>query len=189
MMDTAVTAELVDCSLYELGVRKPGDRLLVYRTAACAHDGGAEFGELDVFLGKGYVIAVRHGRAGDPATVRRRLDSRPELVGRGPAAVVWGILDTVVDDYSPVVEAIEAEIESLDQAIFGGTEDLTERIYGLLRPERRLARPPHRPGDRVRAARPRRAAGAVRPARGLVPARRLRRVRVPYDHAGRRKVR
>ena len=205
MIDTAVAAELVDCSLYERGVRKqvgpmtlaeaaahqgrgsdfvwielqePGPELLtelcrhfglhelavedashahqrpkveayddfyflVYRTASCGGDGGVEFGELDVFLGTGYVIAVRHGRAGDPARVRRRLDSRPELVRRGPAAVVWGILDTVVDDYSPVVEAIEAEIESLDQAIFGGTEDLTERIYHLKRQVNEVYRAAH----------------------------------------------
>ncbi len=116
---------------------------IVYRTASCAADGGVEFGELDVFLGPGYVIAVRHGRAGDPAEVRRRLDRRPELLKRGPAAVVWGILDMVVDGYVPVVETLEAEIEALDRAIFAGSEDLTERIYTLKRQINEVYRAAH----------------------------------------------
>ncbi len=204
-METAVRADLVDCSLYQRGVRQPVDRMMlaeaavlhgrgsdfvwieldepgpelmvdlcrefglhelavedaarahqrpkveayddfyfiVYRTAACGPDGDVEFGELDVFLGAGYVIAVRHGPAGDPAQARRRLDRRPELLKRGPAAVVWALLDTVVDGYTPVVERLEAEIEALDQAIFGGSEDLTERIFNLKRQVNEVYRAAH----------------------------------------------
>lgn len=91
-----------------------------------------EFGELHLFLGTGYVIAVRHGAAGEPKRARYRLDQYPELLKIGPAAVVWGILDTIVDDYRPVIDGLEGDIEDVERAIFAGREqELTERIYLL----------------------------------------------------------
>ena len=95
---------------------------IVFRTARNdARREGVEFGEVHVFLGPGYAIAVRHGAAaGDLDGARRRLEQRPALLKSGPAAVVWGILDAVVDDYEPVVEEIENDIEAVEQTIFGG---------------------------------------------------------------------
>src|SRR5262245_21902857 len=106
--------------------------LVVYKTArweAARQD--VAFGELDIFIGVGYVIVVRHGDAGRPEVSRRRLEQHPELVKTGPAAAVWSILDAVVDDYRPVVEALENAIDAIELAVFGGREDLTERIYQL----------------------------------------------------------
>src|SRR3954447_15766916 len=63
---------------------------IVFRTARCgARVRGVEFGEVHVFLGPGYAIAVRHGDTGDRTGARRRLDQRPALLKSGPAAVVW----------------------------------------------------------------------------------------------------
>jgi magnesium transporter len=104
---------------------------IVYRTASCPVGGTVSFGELHLFLGAGYVIAVRHGDAGDPASARQRLEQRPQLVKSGPAAVVWAILDAVVDDYGPVAEEVERQIEEVEHAIFARHENLTERIYDL----------------------------------------------------------
>jgi magnesium transporter len=90
-----------------------------------------EVGELDLFLGTGYVIAVRHGPAENLARVRERLETRAHLLKSGPAAVVWGILDAVVDGYRPVVEGLERDIDDVEEAIFAHREDATERIYFL----------------------------------------------------------
>jgi hypothetical protein len=109
-----------------------GFHLIVYKTAQYDdRKGTIEFGELDIFLGVGFVIAVRHGAAGDPRRTQFRLEERPELLKVGPAAVVWGILDMVVDDYVPAVEGLENSIEEIERAIFAGQEDLTKRIYLL----------------------------------------------------------
>jgi magnesium transporter len=109
-----------------------GFHLIVYKTARYdARNRSVEFGEVDIFLGVGYVIAVRHGSAGDPIRTRMRAEERPELLKIGPAAVVWAILDAVIDDYAPVVDALEGEIEEVEHLIFAGREDLTERIYLL----------------------------------------------------------
>ncbi len=109
-----------------------GFHLIVYKTARYDHrHRQVEFGELDIFLGAGFVIAVRHGAAGDAIRARIRAEQHPELLKTGPAAVVWSILDVVIDDYVPVVDAMESEIEEVEQAIFAGRDDLTERIYSL----------------------------------------------------------
>lgn len=92
-----------------------------------------EFGEIHLFIGSGYLIAVRHGEASELAEARRRLEERPELLRLGPAAAVWAILDKVVDDYRPVVEGIENDIEEVEDAIFRRRADPTERIYFLKR--------------------------------------------------------
>jgi magnesium transporter len=105
---------------------------IVYRTAQYDEiNRRVKFGELDLFLGTGYVIAVRHDDAGDPELARAHLDQYPHLAKRGPAAVVWAILDTVVDDYQPVVDGLESDIDDAERAIFAGREELTEQIYLL----------------------------------------------------------
>src|SRR4051812_19885298 len=97
---------------------------IVFRTARTdARRERVEFGEVPVFLGPGFAIAVRHGDTGDLTGARQRLEQRPALLKSGPAAVVWGILDTVVDDYEPVVDEIENEIEAVEHTIFAGHAD------------------------------------------------------------------
>jgi magnesium transporter len=92
-----------------------------------------EFGEIHLFLGPGYVIAVRHGAASELAPARQRLEARPDLLREGPAAAVWAILDKVVDDYLPVVEGIENDIEEVEEEIFTRQGEPTARIYFLKR--------------------------------------------------------
>ena len=70
------------------------------------------FGEVHLFLGVGFVVVVRHGDE------QVRAHVRPELLKHGPAAVVWGILDAIVDDLEPVVEEIENDIEAVEAEIF-----------------------------------------------------------------------
>jgi magnesium transporter len=105
---------------------------IVYKAAR--YDEGSKrvrFGELDVFLGRGFVIAVRHGEAPAPDRARALLDEYPQLVHGGPAAVVWAILDTVVDDYRPVVDGLEGDLEELERATFARRDDLIEQVYLL----------------------------------------------------------
>ena len=92
-----------------------------------------EFGEIHLFIGPGYVIAVRHGAASELAPARQRLEARPDLVRQGPAAAVWAILDKVVDDYLPVVAGIENDIEEVEDEVFKQEGNPTQRIYFLKR--------------------------------------------------------
>jgi magnesium transporter len=92
-----------------------------------------EFGEISIFLGPGFVITVRQGVGSDLHPARLRLEQHPELLEGGPASVLWAILDKVVDDYAPVVEGLERDIEEVERTVFSGTVAPTERIYFLRR--------------------------------------------------------
>jgi magnesium transporter len=92
-----------------------------------------QFGEVHIFVARDYVIVVRHGEGSELAPARKRLEERPDLLKKGPAAVVWAILDKVVDDYYPVVQGIEDDIEEAEAQVFDEDEQPTERIYFLKR--------------------------------------------------------
>jgi magnesium transporter len=92
------------------------------------------FGELHVFVGRGYIITVRHGEAADLQPARRRLEQdHPRLLDVGPASVVWAILDQAVEGYDPVIAGIDDDIEEVEEAVFQGGTESTQRIYFLKR--------------------------------------------------------
>jgi magnesium transporter len=91
------------------------------------------FGEIHLFVARDYVIHVRHGEGSELTGARRRLEERPELLKQGTPSVVWAILDKVVDDYYPVMQGIEDDIEEVEAQVFGEAEQPTERIYFLKR--------------------------------------------------------
>jgi magnesium transporter len=92
-----------------------------------------EFGEVHVFCGPSYVITIRHGGAPDLAEVRRELEGRPDLLRRGPVAILHAIMDRVVDDYGPVVAGVENDIDEIEDQVFAGETGVSRRIYELLR--------------------------------------------------------
>jgi magnesium transporter len=92
-----------------------------------------EFGEIHVFVGADFVVTVRHGEASTLDRVRRRLESMPELLCRGPEALLYAIMDQVVDDYAPVVAGLEHDIDEIESEVFGGKAGVPKRIYELSR--------------------------------------------------------
>jgi magnesium transporter len=92
-----------------------------------------QFGEVSVFMSPKFIITVRQGIASELHEARLRLERRPELLKEGPASVLWAILDKVVDDYVPVVEGLEQDIEDVEATVFSGSAAPTERIYLLRR--------------------------------------------------------
>jgi magnesium transporter len=92
-----------------------------------------EFGEISVFVGPSFVITVRQGVASDLHGARLRLEEHPALMRTGTTAVLWAILDKVVDDYAPVLEGLERDIEEVERTVFAGSVAPTERIYSLRR--------------------------------------------------------
>src|SRR5262245_31706562 len=108
---------------------------IVLRTAHYHEDTEiVHFGEIHIFAGPGYVISVRHGAGSELATARRKLEARPDLLQLGAASAVWAVLDKVVDDYLPVVDGIEDDIEEVEKDVFD--DDIpapTQRIYHLKR--------------------------------------------------------
>jgi magnesium transporter len=92
-----------------------------------------EFGEVHVFAGPRFVITVRHGEMPDLGAVRNGLEARPDLLRRGPVAILHAIVDRVVDDYTPVVAGVENDIDEIEDEVFDGSADASRRVYELTR--------------------------------------------------------
>jgi magnesium transporter len=78
-------------------------------------------------------VTVRHGEGSDLTRVRRRMESDPELLSLGPEAILYAIVDRVVDDYAPVVRGLENDIDEIETEMFSGDMDITRRTYELTR--------------------------------------------------------
>jgi magnesium transporter len=108
--------------------------VVILRTARYAEDREeVDFGEISVITGPGFVITVRRGIASELRGARERLEHRPELLQAGSGAVLWAVLDQVVDGYAPVVGELERDIEQVEATVFSGAVAPTERIYFLRR--------------------------------------------------------
>jgi magnesium transporter len=92
-----------------------------------------EFGEVHAFVGEDFVVTVRHGEAAALGEVRRRLEGEPELLRRGPGAILYAIMDRVVDGYAPVVAGLENDIDEIEDEVFSGKAPVSRRIYELSR--------------------------------------------------------
>jgi magnesium transporter len=93
-----------------------------------------EFGEIMLFIGPQFMVAVRHKPASALGDVRKRIEDRPDLLRFGPGAVLYGILDRVVDDYQPVVDGLDEDIKEVETQVFSHEgNNPAERIYLLKR--------------------------------------------------------
>jgi magnesium transporter len=112
-----------------------GDTLFVVLRAARYLDRPeqVEFAELHVFVGPDFVVTVRHGEGPDLSRVRRRMEAEPDILRLGPEAILYAILDRVVDDYEPVVRGLENDIDEIETEVFGGNAGVTRRTYELAR--------------------------------------------------------
>ncbi|WP_406341798.1 magnesium and cobalt transport protein CorA [Streptomyces sp. NBC_00648] len=112
-----------------------GETLFVVLRAARYLDAPEEvdFGELHVFIGRDFLITVRHGAAPDLSAVRSRMEETPELMALGPEAVLYAILDAVVDGYVPVVSGVQNDIDEIETEVFRGDPEVSRRIYELSR--------------------------------------------------------
>ena len=93
-----------------------------------------ETGEVMAFLGRDFVITVRHGDHSGLHDVRRRLEADPEQLALGPSTVLHAIADHVVDGYLAVTEAVEDDIDELERDVFTPrSAPNAERIYAMKR--------------------------------------------------------
>ena len=94
-----------------------------------------EFGETHIFVGPRYVVSVRHGPSLPYVEVRKRCEATPHLLAKGPGFVLYALMDFIVDQYFPIVDALEDDLETLEEAIFteSFSRETTQRIYTLKR--------------------------------------------------------
>ena len=108
---------------------------IVLRTAAMNKQKHIDFGETHFFLGENFIVSVRHGSSVAYTEVRNRCEKAPELLQKGPGFALYAVMDAIVDQYFPVIELLEGELESVEEKIFGEkpSRETTEQIYQLKR--------------------------------------------------------
>jgi magnesium transporter len=109
---------------------------VVLRTAQMAKESGRlEFGETHIFVGANYVITVRHGSVQSMAGLRARCECTPQLLAQGPGYVLYTVMDFVVDQFLPIVEHYDDQVQEIEEEILDGVFDTesTARIYRLKR--------------------------------------------------------
>lgn len=94
-----------------------------------------QVGELDVFAGPNFVLSVRNRSHHSLLGVRKRAENEPHLLRHGAGFVLYALMDAVVDQYFPVVDALESELDAIENQIFdrGAARANVERLYELKR--------------------------------------------------------
>lgn len=99
------------------------------------HDGELTVGEVDIFAGANYVLSVRSHAERGFHDVRLRSEREPDLLRHGSGYVLYALIDAVVDRYFPVLDALEVELERLEEEILSGRSARAsiESLYALKR--------------------------------------------------------
>jgi magnesium transporter len=107
---------------------------LVMKTAQFVGEHVA-MGETCFFVGRGYVISVRHGPSIGYADVRARCENAPEKLKKGEDFIVYALMDFIVDRYFPIIDHLEEMVEDLEERVFSGKEerDALEEIVDIRR--------------------------------------------------------
>jgi magnesium transporter len=92
-----------------------------------------QFGDVDAFVGENFVVTVLRGEPAALDAVRERLEGDPELLRRGAEAILYAIVERVVDGYAPVVAGLENDIDEIETEVFSGNAGVSRRIYELSR--------------------------------------------------------
>ncbi len=90
-------------------------------------------GEVDAFVGRNYVLSVRHRSERGFADVRERCEREPELLRHGSGYVLYALVDAIVDRYFPLIDTLEVELEQIEERIFAGlaVRAQVEALYGI----------------------------------------------------------
>jgi len=114
-------------------IEEYGDSLFVVLHVVEQSGEELNVGEVDVFVGRNYVLSVRNRTERGFSEVRARCEREPELLQHGSGYVLYALMDAVVDRYFPLLDALEVQLESIEERIFAGTSPRAniEALYDL----------------------------------------------------------
>jgi magnesium transporter len=115
-------------------IEEYGDSLFAVLHIVEADGGEYHIGELAIFAGAKYIVAVRSRAHQEFTEVRARCEREPKLLKQGPGYILYALMDAVVDRYFPALDILESELDGIEQRIFaprGVPRDNIEGLYGL----------------------------------------------------------
>lgn len=112
-----------------------GDSLFIAARTAQLQDGHIAFGETHLFVGRGFVVSVRHGASQSYTRVRERCEAHVKNFAEGEDFILYAILDFIVDNYFPVLQSMGQEVEEVEDGALETAYDSAqiERLYSLRR--------------------------------------------------------
>lgn len=110
-----------------------GDSLFIAAQTAQVVGGSIEFGETHIFVGRRYLVTVRHGASLSYAPARRSCEQAPDLLMYGPSYGLYAVLDFIVDNFMPIVRSFKEDLQELEEDIFEDTfkRETIRRLYAL----------------------------------------------------------
>lgn len=100
-----------------------GESIFIVVKTIHLEQGKLEVGETHFFVGKNYIVSIRHGRSLGYAPIRAKCEYIPKMLKKGPGFALYALMDFIVDCYQPVMGQFEAEFEKLEHTIFNGQFD------------------------------------------------------------------
>jgi magnesium transporter len=110
-----------------------GDSLFIVVETAQLQNDEVRFGETHIFVGRNYIITIRHGSSVSYAPVRQKCELAPQRLALGPGFALYSIVDFVVDNYQPVAARLQARFQELEKDMFNESfdRDSIAEIYRL----------------------------------------------------------
>lgn len=110
-----------------------GESLFIAVHTAQTIDKRVAFGETHLFLGRNYLVSIRHGASLSYSPARRSCEHSPELLTYGPSYALYAVLDFIIDNYMPIVAGFQTRLHDLEYAILGGEfrQQTIVRLYEL----------------------------------------------------------
>jgi magnesium transporter len=110
-----------------------GDSLFIVLKTAQEVKCNLAFGETHIFMGRRYLLTVRHGASLSYQPARQRCEREPEMLVLGPSYALYAVVDYIVDNFLPITQAFREELEELEDAIFHQEFDrrTIQRLYEL----------------------------------------------------------
>ena len=125
-------------------IEEYGDSLfVVMHTVEFTPTDEIRVGEVDIFVGPNYVLSVRSRTERGFKEVRARVEREPELLQAGSGYVLYALMDAIVDRYFPVLDAIESELERVEDDLFKEGTSARENIEALYYVKQKLTTMKH----------------------------------------------
>src|SRR6266851_7924282 len=92
-----------------------------------------KLGEMNVFVGRNYILSIRQHTERGFQEVRARCEREPQLLKNGSGYVLYALMDAVVDRYFPVLDALESALERIEEQILvkNAARSNIEGLYAL----------------------------------------------------------
>ncbi|MFS7194775.1 magnesium/cobalt transporter CorA [Rahnella inusitata] len=116
-------------------IEQYGESLFIVAHTAQKVKETIEYGETHMFLGKNFLITIRHGASSSYLQVRNHAEERPDMLAKGPAYALYCILDSIVDNYLEILHQYTEQFDAIEQLMFQNTfnQQAVQQVYRLRR--------------------------------------------------------